>query len=365
MVYDVMTPQATLEQALEMIDYAGFRQWQEDARRQGRHVGLGISLYVEPSGAGVGIMSSEAAVIRIEPAGAVTVLMGTASTGNSVETTIAQVVADHLGCDIDAVVLHHGDTALAPHGNGTGGSRYAPVFGGAARQAALELRERVVQIAAHAMEAAPEDLDVSGGVVSVRGTPTRTMRLADVAAIAYTNPAALPAGVPPGLEVTSRFHPPAPFTWSNACHICTCEVDPLLGTVHLDRFVVSEDCGTLINPAVVEGQIAGGVVQGISGVLLEHLPYDADGNPLATTFLDYLLPTAADVPVIECGHIESAAPSQGGYKGMGEGGAIGAPAAVANAIADALAPRRVSPTSFPLGPSEIVALLRAATPGAS
>jgi carbon-monoxide dehydrogenase large subunit len=362
MVYDQMTTAESLEQAAEMLDYPAFRAEQARARESGRLLGVGLSLYVEPSGAApMGPMSSEQATIRIEPDGRVNVLMGTASTGNSVETTMVQIVADHLGCAIEDVVLQHGDTAVSPVGNGTGGSRYGPVFGGAARQASLDLREKVLEIAAHTMEAAVEDLEMANSVISVRGIPARGVPLAQIAATAYTNPAALPPGMTAELEATARFRPSTTFTWSNACHVCTCEVDPLTGAVTLLRFIVSEDCGPMINPMVVEGQIDGGVVQGIAGVLLEHMVYDEHGNPLTTTFLDYLLPTAADVPMIEHGHIQTSAPSGGGgYKGMGEGGAIGAPAAVANAIADALAPLGVSVTDFPLGPSEVFALIRAA-----
>jgi carbon-monoxide dehydrogenase large subunit len=164
-----------------------------------------------------------------------------------------------------------------------------------------------------------------------------------------------------GLEAHARYTPSAPFTWSNSCHACTCEVDRTTGEVSIERYVVSEDCGRMINPNVVEGQIAGGVVQGIGGVLYEHMKYDDDGNPMATTFVDYLLPTAAEVPIIEYGHVETPATSNpGGYKGLGEGGAIGSPPAVINAIADALAPLGVQVRSQPLGPADIVALIETA-----
>jgi carbon-monoxide dehydrogenase large subunit len=172
----------------------------------------------------------------------------------------------------------------------------------------------------------------------------------------------LPPGVPLGLEAQQRYTPSSFCTWANACHICVCEIDPATGAVAILRYVVSEDCGVMINPNVVEGQIAGGVVQGIGGVLYEHLPYDRDGNPLATTFVDYLLPTAAEVPDIEYGHIETPAPTNpGGHKGLGEGGAIAAPPAVINAVADALAPLGVTVRSQPLGPADIIDLIEAAT----
>ena len=187
------------------------------------------------------------------------------------------------------------------------------------------------------------------------------MTITEIAHQAYSQPASLPEGVPPGLEAQVRYTPDSFCTWSNACHICVCEVDRATGAVEILRYVVSEDCGVMINPNVVEGQIAGGVVQGIGGVLYEHLPYDDAGNPLATTFVDYLLPTATEVPEIEYGHIETPAPTNpGGHKGLGEGGAIGAPPAVINAIADALAPLGVQVRDQPLGPANMVALIEEA-----
>jgi carbon-monoxide dehydrogenase large subunit len=191
----------------------------------------------------------------------------------------------------------------------------------------------------------------------VRGTPAKGLTLAQVAGIAYFDPYKLPPGVPAGLEASTRYTAEARSIWVNATHLCTCEVDVATGRVRLLRYIVSEDCGPMINPNVVEGQIAGGAVQGIGGVLFEHLAYDQDGNPVTTTLMDYLLPTAAEIPTIEYGHIETPSPGPGGYKGVGEGGAIGAPAAVVNAVADALAPFGVRITDLPLTPYAVLALL--------
>jgi len=197
-------------------------------------------------------------------------------------------------------------------------------------------------------------------VASVVGTPARQVTLAEIAGMAYRSTDLLPPGMEPGLEASHRYQPPNVFTFSNATHICICEVDIETGLVSLERFVVSEDCGRMINPMVVDGQIAGGVVQGIGGVLWENMAYDDQGSPLASTFMDYLIPSAPELPPIECGHIETPSNTEGGFKGMGEGGTIGAPAAVANAVADAMAPLGVQVDTFPLGPREIFELIRSA-----
>jgi carbon-monoxide dehydrogenase large subunit len=217
-----------------------------------------------------------------------------------------------------------------------------------------------VAIAAHRLEAAADDIVLAGSRAAVRGDASAGLPLSEIAAIAYFQPEALPPGVPPGLEASGRYRAQSMMIWANATHLCTCEVDVVTGKVTLLRYLVSEDCGAMINPSVVEGQIAGGTVQGIGGALYEHLAYDEDGNPVTTTFMDYLLPTAAEVPVIEYGHIETPGPGPGGYKGVGEGGAIGAPPAVVNAVADALAPLGVRITRLPLTPASVVALIREA-----
>ena len=361
-VYDQMTAAATLEQAAEMIGYDELREQQRTWREQGRLVGIGISLLAEPSAMAFGPMSSEATTIRVGVNGSVDVVTSAISNGQSLETTIAQVVADELGVDIGHVRVMQGDTNTTPLAGGSGGSRAAVIASGAARNAAQEIRGQIVAITAHLLEAAAEDLEIIAGRVQVRGTPGRGMTIAEVAQKAYYEPAVLPSGQQLGLEAHVRYAPDNFCTWSNACHMCLCEVDPNTGSVEFLRYVVSEDCGVMINPNVVEGQIAGGVVQGIGGVLYEHLPYDESGNPLATTFLDYLLPTAAEVPLIEYGHIETPAPTNaGGHKGLGEGGAIASPPAVINAIADALAPLGAKIRSQPLGPGDIVALIAAAS----
>jgi carbon-monoxide dehydrogenase large subunit len=360
-VFDQMTAAANLEQAAEMVGYEAFRDQQRAWREEGRLVGIGVSLFPEPTGMAFAWMSTDSAIVRISQNGSADVFTTAASHGQSLETTIAQVVADELGLDIADVRVRQGDTDASPLGPGTGGSRSAVVAGTAALQAAQEVRGKIIAIAAHLLEASPDDLEIVDGRVQVVGTPSQGMTVADVSKTAYAQPARMPAGMELGLEAQSRFTPSGFCTWANACHICVCEVDRDTGEVRILRYIVSEDCGVMINPNVVEGQIAGGVVQGIGGVLYEHLPYDDAGNPLATTFVDYLLPTATEVPEIEYGHVETHAPTNpGGHKGLGEGGAIGAPPAVINAIADALAPLGVQVRNQPLGPADVVALIEAA-----
>jgi carbon-monoxide dehydrogenase large subunit len=229
------------------------------------------------------------------------------------------------------------------------------------RDTVAVLRERICAIAAHRLEAAVEDVELADSRAHVRGTPSIGISFAELAALAYFEPHALPEGTPAGLEASARYTANALGIWVNATHICTCEVDVETGRVTVLRYIVGEDCGPMINPDVVEGQIAGGVVQGIGGVLLEHLAYDDAGNPLAASLMYYLVPSAVEVPSIEYGHVETPSPGPGGYKGVGEGGAIGAPPAVVNAVADALSPFGVTVTRLPLSPNQIVALVEEGT----
>jgi carbon-monoxide dehydrogenase large subunit len=361
MPYDHMSPLEVFEQALEIADHDGFRREQAQARSEGRYLGIGTSSYVEPTTTGMAPYNTEGATIRVEPSGAVNVYLSGGSSGNSLETAAVQVAADALGADLADVATIQGDTALTPFGGGTAGSRSGSMLAGAVAETASTLRERIVRIAAQLLEAAPEDIELGGSRATVRGTPSKAVTLAEIADLAYFRPHELPEGVAPGLEASGRYSAQAPRIWANATHVCTCEVDVDTGLVRILRYVVSEDCGPMINPNVVEGQIAGGTVQGIGGALLEHLSYDEEGNPTATTFLDYLLPTIADVPDIEYGHIETPGPGPGGYKGVGEGGAIAAPAAIVNAVADALAPFGAEITQLPVTPASVLAMVKGAS----
>jgi carbon-monoxide dehydrogenase large subunit len=360
MIYDCISPLETLEQALGILDYETFRAEQATGREAGRYLGVGIATYVEPSTPGYGAYATEAATIRIELSGAVNVYVAGGSTGNSLETTVVQLAADALGARLEDVSSIQGDTALTGYGAGANGSRSGSMTAGALHETATLLCARIRGIAAHRLEAAPEDIELADSRAHVRGTPAVGMSFAEVAAVAYRQPDALPSGVPAGLEATARYRATDGAIWVNATHVCTCEVDIETGVVTLLRYIVSEDCGPMINPAVVEGQIAGGVAQGIGGALYEELACDADGSPLATTLMDYLVPSAAEIPPIEYGHVETPSPGPGGYKGVGEGGAIGAPPAVVNAVADALAPFGVTLTRLPLTPSRVVGLIQEA-----
>lgn len=357
MPYDDISPLETLNQAVDMLGYDEFRALQAEALADGRLLGVGTSTYVEPTAAGTGFYGTEGATIRIEPSGKVNVYVAGGSTGNSLETTVVQLTADALGVNIEDVQTIQGDTAITPFGAGTGGSRSGSMLAGAVGQTAATLREKLVVIAAHHLEAAEADIELVGSRAIVRGTPSVGVTIEELANKAYFNPGALPEGMEPGLEASGRYKSQSPIILANASHVCTVEVDPVTGLVEILRYIVSEDCGKMINPNVVEGQIAGGTVQGIGGALLEQLDWDEDGNPLVTTFVDYLLPTTTETPTIEYGHIETPAAGPGGYKGVGEGGAIGAPPAVANAVADALAQIGVKATRLPFSPAAIVSMI--------
>jgi len=362
MPYDHVAPADTFEQAVKILDHEGFRKDQAEALAQGRYIGLGFSAYIEPTGAATGHLATEGCTMRIEPTGKINVYVNGGSSGNSIETTVVQLTADAIGADIEDVSTIQGDTAVTPYGAGTQGSRSGPMTAGAVNEAGTILRGQLLAMAAARLEADVADIELGGSKAVVRDDPSKSVSFAELAYRAHYEPALLPPGLSANLEATARFASPptAMIHWANATHACTCEVDIVTGQVTLTRYIVSEDVGPMINPNVVEGQVAGGTVQGIGGALLESLTYDPDGNPLSSTFVDYLLPTATEVPPIEFGHVEIPGPGVGGYKGAGEGGAIGSTPAVINAINDALAPLGVTVTELPASPATIVALIEAA-----
>jgi carbon-monoxide dehydrogenase large subunit len=355
---DDISPSECLDKLLQEFDVAAFRVEQAELRKQGRHLGLGIAAYVEPTGSAGSMapMTGELAHIRIEPTGKVTALMSTHSQGHGTESTMAQVIADKLGVAYEDVAVYEGDSSRGGFGPGAAGSRQGVIGGGASIKAAALLRDKVKLIAAHVLEADAANITIENGKVLVAGAPDKTRTLGDIAAIAYGEPGRLPPGLGTGLEAQYRYDPP-PMTFTSAAHACIVEVDTDTGFVKILRWLSSEDCGNIINPAVVEGQISGGLTQGIGTVLLEEAGYDARGNPLAVTYKDYLLPTIFDVPDFEFLHASTPSKSEGGFRGVGEGGAIIGPPTLFNAIADALSPFGEPPIDLPLTPMKILEVI--------
>jgi carbon-monoxide dehydrogenase large subunit len=356
LVHDSPTYPVCFEKALAAIDYEGFRAEQSRLRMDGRHVGIGVAVYNELTGLGQAASAGprmpfrtghEGATVRMDPSGAVTVLAGVTSQGQGTETTIAQLVAGELGVPVSAVRVVLGDTDVTPFGLGAFASRQAVIGGGAALRAGRALREKIVRIAAHVLEAAAEDLELAGGRVTVRGAPDRSLTLAAVARVAHLETHRLPADLEPGLDVT-RFYDPIRGTFAAGAQAAIVEVDPETGTVEIRRWVCVEDTGRIINPLIVDGQVHGAIAQGIGGALTEHLIYDDAGQLLTGTLMEYGLPTAAALPPFVVEHVEEPAANLAGVRGVGEGGTLGPAAVLAGAVADALSPFGVEPDELPL-----------------
>lgn len=352
-VLDDISPRETFEMVADAIDLPAFRREQAEARKQGRYLGLGIATGIEPTTMGFGIMSSEVAHIRVEITGKVSVMSSTLSQGHGTPTTLAQIAADRLGVPLQDVTIFEGDSSRTGFGTGAGGSRQAVAGGAAVTTAADLLQEKIRRIAAHAYNATADRVRIQDGIITVEGSEEIQATIADIAQMAYVAPDRLPPGMEMGLEAQHRFRAPT-FVFANATHACICEVDVETGIVSIRRWIAGGDSGELINPAIVEGQISGGVVQGIAGVLFEHMRYDENGQPLAATLKDYLVPTALDVPVIEFRHMCTPSATPGGFKGVGEGGAMISPPTLVNAVADALAPFECRWLDMPLSPERIV-----------
>jgi carbon-monoxide dehydrogenase large subunit len=347
----------TFERVVAALDVPALRTHHAELRRQGVYRGVGLAVVVEaapgppdygPSlGAGRSPRGAQEAVARLEPDGRVTVFTSQNPHGQSHHTTLAQLAADRLGVPFESVGVVSGDTATTPFNLvSTGGSRAATLASGAVLGAAGGLRAKILDIAAEMLEASPDDLEIVGGSVGVRGVPAVTLTLRDVA-----------RGGP--LEFLAAYDIP-PGGWAQATHGAVVEVDVDTGIVTLLRYVTIGDIGHVINPAIVDGQIRGGVVQGIGSVLFEHFVYGEDGQPLTTTLLDYLAPTATDLPFIEVEHVQRPEHREDEFRGVGEGGAIGSPAALSAAIEDALAPLGVQVHDQHLPPSRVLALIQAA-----
>ena len=346
---------------LRTAGYDEMRRRQRELRAIGRHVGIGLSFYVEyttPNSAQLGtnlgwaVGGYESANLRMDPSGKVTVQTGLLSTGQSHETIFAQITSDELGIPMEDIVVHQGDTRSAPYGFGAWASRGTVAGGGACIEAARRLKEKLVAIAAFRLGVSPSELGVEDGTVRHRAS-RRAMTMAEIATIAIRQPTLLPPGMEPGLEVTVRFEPVSRTTCSYAAHLAEVEVDVETGRVTLGRYVVVDDAGRLVNPRTAHGQVHGAVAHGIGGTFFEELAYTPEGQLLSATFQDYLLPTSEDVPPMTIVSMETPSANPGGFKGMGEGGSIGAPAALTNAVADALADRGDEVGSGPLKPETV------------
>jgi carbon-monoxide dehydrogenase large subunit len=301
----------------------------------------------------------EMATVRLDPSGGVTVLAGTTSQGQGLETTLAQIAADELGVAYDDVEVRMGDTAQSVFGFGAFASRQGVIGGGAVLLAARAVRDRIVRIAAHLLEAAEQDLRLSGGRVHAVDVPDRGLTVGEVARVAYFEAHRLPEGAAPGLEET-RAYDPGHGTFAAGAQAAVVEVDRTTGEVRVLRHLCVEDAGRVYHPGIVAGQVEGGLAQGLGGVLLEHHVYDPDGRLITATLMDYLLPAATEVPVFEVGHVDDPAATVTGARGVGEGSTLGVAAAVANAVADALSPWGVETNELPLTASRLHAALEAA-----
>jgi carbon-monoxide dehydrogenase large subunit len=345
------------ERGLTLADYEGFRARQIATRAEGRYLGIGMGNYVE----GTGLGPFEGVTVRVLPNGKVAVATGATTQGQGTATTLAQIVADEVGCGMADIVMTTGDTAAISQGVGAFASRQAINAGSSARMAGMSVREKIVALAARALEVPQDDIDVEYGRASARTGNRPSLSLGELARLAQGMPGfSFPAGQAPGLEHTAYFTPPQA-SYCNGTHVAEVEVDPFTGGVTILKYTVAHDSGNVINPMIVDGQVQGGVAHGIGNALFEWMRYDAAAQPLTTTFQDYLLPAVSDVPGCRIEHVETPNPLNPlGVKGAGEGGTIPAPAAIVGAIEDALSPFAVRFAQMPLRPDRIVEELRKA-----
>jgi len=364
--YDEASYKQTLEMAVAAIDVPAFRKRQSEARAKGRHLGIGFATFCERTGYGSAAFAArgmaitpgwETVIISVDPSGFVEARIGSSPHGQGLRTTLAQIIADEIGVVPDMIKVVHGDTDRAPYGWGTFASRSLVISGGATLIASRKVRAKLIKIAGTMLEAAETDILLEDGKAKVAGTD-RAVSIAAIAREAYTQTHRFKGEIEPGITETGTYDPPG--TFSNACHVAIVELDAETGKVVVERYLVAEDAGRIINPMIADGQVHGGVAQGIGNALLEEIVYDDNGGILTATLADFLPPTAHEIPPIEIHHLET--PSVNSItkaKGLGEGGTIGAPAAVINAINDALKPFGVEIDEMPATPQRIRALLRA------
>jgi carbon-monoxide dehydrogenase large subunit len=368
LVYDEASYKQMLEMAVKAIDVPAFRARQKKERAKGRHLGIGFATFSERTGYGSPAFAArgmdivpgwDTVVLSVDPSGYVEARIGSSPHGQGLRTTLAQIIADEIGVTPDVIKVMHGDTDRSPYGWGTFGSRSLVISGGATLIAARKVRAKLLTIASHMLEAAPGDIVLENGTAKVAGTD-RTVTIAKMAREAYTQTHRFKGEIEPGLTETGSYDPPG--TFSNACHIAIVEVDVETGRVTIEKFLVAEDAGRIINPMIAEGQVHGGIAQGIGNALLEEIVYDESGGILTANLADYMPPTAREMPPIELHHRETpSTTSITKAKGLGEGGSIGAPAAVINAINDALTPFDVEIDEMPATPQRIRAALRSSS----
>ena len=373
-VYDSGNYQGTLDKLLGKVDMDAFRREQQELRDKGVYRGIGLSTYVEvcglaPSRAvgpqGVGLQAAfwESATVRVHPSGSATVYSGISPHGQGHDTGFAQIVADRLGIDPEHVDVLHGDTNQGPFGWGTYGSRSLAVGGESVGRAADKVQEKAKKICAALLEAAPEDIELADGKYQVRGSPDKAMTMAEISGAAHIPPNELPTDIEPGLEEIS-FYDPENFVFPFGAHACVVDVDVETGKVEVVRWVAVDDCGPAINPMLIEGQVHGGVTHGIGQALYEQIVYDEDGQLVTGSFVDYALPTAAEIPSFETDRTETPSPvNRLGVKGVGEAGTIAASPAVVNAVTDALKPLGVTFMDMPLTPMRVLEYIQGAGNG--
>lgn len=373
---------SALKRVLEMVDYENFPKWQAAERQRGRYLGLGIGMELTPEGNGVPgsvmVCAYDGTTVRVSPNGQVTVLTGVTSPGSGNETAIAQIVADELGCDIGSIKVIQGDTDMCPWGNGNFSGRSVILGGSAAQIAAADIRVKMFKVAANMLEAAVEDLAAADGKIYVKGAPARSVGFAEVASQTYRHThGKFMDDIEPALEVTRYFkignvyHQPEKQgrfstypTWPNGAAACVVEVDPETGFVKILRYCFVHDCGKVVNPLLVEANLHGGITQGIGGAIYEQIVYDEAGQPGTTTFMDYTIPTAVEIPFFEIEHQETPSPfTPLGTKGAGESGIGGALNALCSAIENALPDLKLQISALPLTPNRVWRLIHDARRG--
>ncbi|MFZ0504054.1 MAG: aerobic carbon-monoxide dehydrogenase large subunit [Chthoniobacterales bacterium] len=360
--YDSGNYQGALDLALEKIGYQALRKEQEEKRQRGELMGIGISSFTEIVGAGpshtfdiLGLKMFDSAELRVHPTGKAIMRMGTKSQGQGHETTYAQIVAQELGIPAADVAIEEGDTDTAPYGLGTYASRSTPTSGAAAALAARKVRDKARKIAAHLLEVSEEDLEWEPGKFSVKGAPGKSKTIQEIAFAAYTN---FPQGMEPGLEAVNYYDPPN-LTFPFGTYIAVVDIDKGTGEVKVRRFIAVDDCGNIINPMIVEGQVHGGLTEGLAIAFMQEITYDESGNVQGGTFMDYLVPTAVETPHWETGHTCTPSPHHPfGAKGVGESPNVGSPAAFVNAVVDALSHLGVKHIDMPLSPWKIWQILK-------